>query len=103
MTTVFNFRYLIASCITLAAILMSSIFAPVLAGAQSTGNGAVSGSHYNLNIIGVSKGKTADMTGDNGHRIFVNLFGKTSIGLNQSTDGTFQVLDANGTDGKASF
>ena len=45
------------------------------------GNGAPKGSHYNLNIIGVKKGKTADMSGNNGHRIFVNLEGKSKIML----------------------
>lgn len=65
-----------------------------------TGNGAPSGSHYNLNLIGVSKDKSADMTGDNGHRIFVKLEGKTKILL---SEGDFTVLDANGTDGSASF
>lgn len=65
----------------------------------ATGNGAPSGAHYNLNIIGVAKGKTADMT-NNGHRIFVPLVGKTSINL---SEGPYQVLDANGTDGKAAF
>lgn len=64
------------------------------------GSGAPSGAHYNLNIIGVQKGKTADMTGSQGHRIFVPLNGKTKILLSQ---GEFQVLDANGTDGSASF
>jgi hypothetical protein len=64
------------------------------------GNGAPSGSHYNLNIIGVPKGKKADMTGNNGHRIFVPLNGSTKINL---TEGEFQVLDANGTDGSAAF
>ena len=59
------------------------------------GNGAPSGAHYNLNIIGVDKGKTADMTGNMGHRIFVKLEGKTKINLGE---GEFQVLDANGTD-----
>ncbi|MFC7671223.1 hypothetical protein ACFQT0_30355 [Hymenobacter humi] len=51
------------------------------------------------------KGKTADMTGNSGHRIFVNLTGKTTINLQNAdlTDGTFQVLDANGTDGPALF
>lgn len=78
---------------------------PLLLG---VGNGAPSGSHYNLNIIGVPKTKSADMTGDNGHRIFVNLDKSgTKVGdkiyLYPSTDGTFQVLDANGTDGQASF
>ncbi|MBI4288667.1 MAG: hypothetical protein HY671_09600 [Chloroflexi bacterium] len=77
--------------------------------ASATGNGAPSGEHYNLNIIGVPKAKTADMTNDDGHRIFVALGNKTGdpvntkIALSQSTDGTFRVLDANGTDGKAAF
>jgi hypothetical protein len=70
------------------------------AGSTETGNGAPSGAHYNLNLIGVSKGKTADMTGDNGHRIFVPLEGKTKIMLGE---GDFDVLDANGTDGSAAF
>jgi hypothetical protein len=70
----------------------------------STGNGAPSGTHYNLNIIGVPKGKSADMTGDNGGRIFVSLEGKTKINLTPAPEGeSFQVLDANGTDGTASF
>lgn len=69
--------------------------------AMTTGNGAPSGAHYTLNIIGVPKGKTADMDGNNGHRIFVNLEGKTKINLQNAdlTDGAFAVLDANGTDG----
>ena len=67
---------------------------------STTGNGAPSGPHYDLNIIGVPKDKTADMTGDNGHRIFVDLSGTTKILL---SPGDFQVLDANGTDGVASF
>ncbi len=64
------------------------------------GNGAPSGSHYNLNIIGVPKGKTADMTGSNGRRIFVPLSGTCKINL---SEGVFNVLDANCTDGSASF
>jgi hypothetical protein len=63
------------------------------------GNGAPSGPHYNLNIIGTGE-KDADMTGNNGHRIFVKLTGNTKIML---SEGDFQVLDANGTDGEASF
>jgi hypothetical protein len=65
-----------------------------------TGSGAPSGAHYDLNLIGVSKGKTADMTGDNGHRIFLPLWGNVKINL---SEGDFQVLDANGTDGVAGF
>lgn len=60
------------------------------------GHGAPSGPHYNLNIIGVPKDKTADMKGGHGHRIFVKLDGKSKIWLKEGDD--FQVLDANGTD-----
>lgn len=67
---------------------------------QTGGNNAPSGAHYELNIIGVPKGKTADMTSP-GHRIFVSLTGNTKIMLNQGSD--FVVLDGNGTDGTASF
>ena len=79
-------------------------------GHAQTGNGAPNGPHYNLNIIGVSKDKTADMTGNNGHRIFVALgekksgtYVRTKIYLEQSFDGNFGVLDANGTDNGAIF
>lgn len=66
----------------------------------STGNGAPSGQHYNLNIIGVPKGKNPDFNGGNGRRIFVPLWGKTKILL---SEGAFDVIDANGTDGEAAF
>ena len=69
-------------------------------GTTATGNGAPSGSHYQLNIIGVPKNKTADLTNNDGRRIFVPLDGSTKILLGE---GDFQVLDANGTDGSASF
>ncbi len=66
------------------------------------GNGAPSGYHYTLNLIGVKPGheKPIDFTGGNGRRIFVKLDGRTKILLRK---GEFDVLDANGTDGEASF
>lgn len=67
---------------------------------NTTGNGAPSGAHYNLNVIGVPKGKTASMTGNLGHRIFVPLTGNCKINLAM---GDFQVLDANCTDGQSKF
>jgi hypothetical protein len=66
---------------------------------QGAGNGAPSGSHYTLNIIGVSNPKAFDST-SNGRVIFVPLKGNTQINLRE---GPFQVLDANGTDGTAAF
>lgn len=86
--------------------LRASVLAVALAAtgvafaANITGNGAPSGAHYNLNIIGVPQGKTADMNGSNGHVIFVPLQGKATILL---TEGDFKVLDANGTEGSAAF
>jgi hypothetical protein len=67
---------------------------------STAANGAPSGSHYNLNVIGVPKGKTADMTGSMGHRIFVPLLGNCKINLSM---GDFQVMDGNCTDGKSQF
>jgi hypothetical protein len=73
-----------------------------------TGNGAPSGPHYNLNIIGVSHDKNPNMSGG-GNVIFVDLGTKsgdavtTKILLSQAGDGVFEVLDKNGTDGEASF
>jgi hypothetical protein len=70
-----------------------------------TGNGAPSGAHYTLNIIGVPKDKSPNLTGGSGHRIFVDL-GKTGEAANTRinlTEGDFAVIDANGTDGVAAF
>jgi len=84
--------------------------------AATTGNGAPSGSHYNLNIIGVPKDKTADMNNNDGHRIFVQLNGGSAAGditgknfsdiskvntillVPAPAGSSFQVLDANATD-----
>src|SRR5438128_11522047 len=46
--------------------------------AATTGNGAPSGTHYNLNIIGV-KDKKASLSGNDGHRSFVELVGGDSV------------------------
>lgn len=85
---------------TLVALCVGAVVAPANAGNDLNGNGAPSGSHYSLNVIGVPKGKSASMTGNSGHRIFVPLAGSTKILL---SEGPFSVLDANGTDGAASF
>jgi hypothetical protein len=82
--------------VALVLTLMLAAALPVAADNPVTGNGAPSGPHYNLNLIGVPKDKTADMDGNNGHRIFVKLEGKSKILLYEGDN--FQVLDANGTD-----
>lgn len=84
----------------LVASLAVALLAPTTALAHS-GNGAPQGApDYQLNILGTTD-KSADMTVDNGHRIFVPLEGKTKIYLYPGDD--FEVGDANGTDGEASF
>ena len=78
----------------------SSLTAPSPASAAVKGNGAPSGPHYNLNLLGMTHNKTADMSG-NGNRIFIYYDGRTDILLRE---GPYQVIDPNGTDdGEASF
>lgn len=74
----------------------------IAADSAITGNGAPSGAHYNLNIIGVDNPKKPPMVGNDGHTIFVALGSwknqttvETDIWL---TPGEFQVCDANGFD-----
>ncbi len=79
------------------AIIVAAIIVPnAMAGNGGNGNGAPSGAHYNLNLIG--KDNTDILPNDNqgGNRIFVNLYGKSTIWLNQSDD--FAVIDADATD-----
>jgi len=74
----------------------------VVTPSATTGNGAPSGPHYNLNIIGVDNPKTDPMTGGDGHTIFVALGSKkTSTSVESNiwlTQGPFQVCDGNGFD-----
>lgn len=82
------------------AILVVALLIAIPAVAQ-TGNGGPSGTHYNLNVIGVDKDKSASMDGTQGHTIFVPLSGNAKILLCDSavcSDGGFEVLDRNGTD-----
>jgi len=44
------------------------------------GNGAPTGPHYNLNIIGVDNPKNSPMTGSDRHTIFVGLGDEEAIG-----------------------
>jgi hypothetical protein len=79
------------------------------------GNGALSGPHYNLNIIGTENCPGDDLVGTGRHVIFVELFGgedpagkspseltpQNKIYLFQGD--TFEVLDGNACDGRAEF
>src|SRR5229473_8448339 len=84
---------LVAAAVTLGAAVMSM---------AQTGNGAPSGPHYELGIIGVTDPKTQPLTGSDRHTIFVGL------GVNKKggdivtniflTQGPFAVCDGNGFD-----
>jgi len=89
----------------LAAVAIGTIAG--FAQQTTTGNGAPSGAHYNLNLIGVTNGKNPPLTGSDRHTIFVPLYtnGKdgpdtdpvpgTDIWLAQ---GPFAVCDGNAFD-----
>lgn len=94
-------------------LVSMSAFAAKPAGDDGSfnGNGAPSGPHYNLNIIGVENAKTSDMTGSNRHTIFMPLqtsgAGKPSSSNNNvQVEGQiwltagewFEVCDGNGFD-----
>lgn len=68
-------------------------------GNNGNGNGAPKGPHYNLNIIGVENSKNPDMTGSQGHTIFVAL-GKSAQVTSKIylTRGEFEVCDRNAFD-----
>lgn len=92
------------SGISVGAVLLLLVFTTVdnTQPSFATGNGAPSGPHYNLNLIGVKNTAnfpTADNSG--GNVIFVPEKGHCNIGLTQGTD--FYVLDDNCMDGAASF
>jgi hypothetical protein len=95
----------LAGCTNDPTSASSTSSPPLSAVNAATGNGAPSGAHYTLNIIGVPKDKSPSFTGGNGHRIFVDL-GKNGEPANTRInliEGDFGVLDANGTDGSAAF
>ncbi len=78
----------------IAAVLILGL---VLAPLAYAGNGAPSGAHYNLNIIGVPKGMNDNFSGGEGSRIFVLRTGTTWFYVGASDH--YEVMDHDGTDG----
>jgi len=79
------------------------VAALIIPGVSATGNGAESGNHFTLNIIGQKNAKNMP-EGLSGHTIFVPLRNgdvATRIYLAEGVD--FAVLDKDGTDGVARF
>ena len=89
--------------IFVAAVMSLALAVPVYAGVGSIPD---NGTHFNLNIIGVPKGKKVDMTDSQRHTIFVPLNtegyvdGKVTISYvrNTANPDKFEVLDGNATD-----
>lgn len=107
-----TFLSCVSAFIGMLALIAFSPNLPVLSGVAETpsqlafaqGHGGPHGPHYNLNIIGVKKDKNPNMNCGQGHRIFVKLWGNTKIMLAEAPEGeSFEVLDCNGTDGRAEF
>lgn len=95
--------------ICFAVVMLLAIAIPSFA---QTGNGAISGPHYNLNLIGQDNCKTAAMTGSDRHTIFVllNYYDATPTSPTPLTsldrrnkiflqEGPFAVVDGNACDG----
>src|SRR6266566_412173 len=92
-----------------SALLLASVVSGLLltigvvaaaAGNGGSGNGAPSGPHYNLNLIGFAQGQTYPNNGSGGNVIHVPLSGPCQIDL---TEGPFSVLNNNCTNGNALF
>jgi hypothetical protein len=82
----------LASALALVAAVVFGVSAAMAGG----GNGAPSGPHFNLNLIGFSNGQNVKSgTGSGGNVIFVPLNGNCQINL---VEGDFSVLDNNCTD-----
>jgi len=84
------------------SMILAGALVPAQAGQAETGNGAPSGAHFNLNLVGHPRNDqfTNDET-NNGHVIHVKLQGRSDIYLKQGTP--FAVLDSDATDGRGEF
>lgn len=97
----------------IAVVLVAFMAAPSFSGNDMTGNGAPSGPHYNLNILGKDNCPGDDLQGGNRHTIFVllnyydptpnnwtsmtSLDKRNKIFLQEGED--FAVIDGNACDG----
>lgn len=75
-----------------AIVGMMSFGSPAFAG---NGAGGVGKDGYQLNLIGMDKNDKLSSDDNSGHRIFVKLYGKSTIKLQE---GPFAVIDADATD-----
>ena len=86
-------RLLVVAALAFAGVMVVPSVA--MASRTSTGNGAPSGPHFNLNIHGMSNANGSSYSGNNKNDIFVPLTGKCTIDLKKGTP--FEVLQPNCT------
>lgn len=96
--------------ITGAAIAAITMIASSSASAGAFNNDGMTGKHYQINIIGVPKDKTVDMTNSNRRTIFVPLNSGDDVSRSvkiyyvvNPDDNSFKVIDGNATDGEATI
>ena len=96
--------------VVIAVVMLATTGGVALASQSVTGNGAPSGPHYNLNLIGMKDNANGKECEPGGHVIFVQLgeaggvTKSTKILLEEGTTPTdFRVEDCDGTDGTATF
>jgi hypothetical protein len=91
-------KIFVISTILVIALVASVVPSYAAFSGQVTDNGP----HFNLNIIGVPHGKTANMSNMDRHTVFVPMDKpcKITIQANTADPTAFAVLDGNGTDGQ---
>lgn len=93
---------LAGAAVTLGAAVILAVAVAPIPGFALTGNGAPSGAHYDLNIIGVTNPKNSTMTGSDRHTIFVPLNTAANDPVPGAdiflTQGPFTVCDGNAFD-----
>ncbi len=87
------------SAVIAATAIAVAVLAATVGVYGGNGNGAPSGPHYNLNLIGLAKGGSASAE-SNGHVVFVPLWGNCKIELQM---GDYKVVDPNCLEGNARF
>ncbi len=90
-----NFKRTLMAGVLSFGMLLWGLGGLTQAGAGN-GNGAPSGPHYNLNLIGFANGQNYTQDNSGGNVIHVPLYGNCTIDL---TEGSFAVLDSNCTGG----
>jgi hypothetical protein len=94
----------VLAAVVAAGVLVTLMMLSPGVAVAGVGNDTPSGPHYNLNLIGMDKGKNDNIGCGEGHRIFVQL-GKDERATTRILlqEGEFGVIDCDGTDGTASF